>query len=246
MTYDKNKEKSDIERIKELMAKSLKPYETFNFRCQECGNCCRNRQTPIAVMGYDVYNIAKALDMEVKDVILKKVEVERTEEKPFPMVYLKERLDGSCSLLRKGKCMVHSDKPIVCRVYPLGRFCVSGKFYYFSQGITCGGSNTDNEIRLEEWLKLFNIEEIDEECKLWTKMYVCCARHLDDLQKMKNPDIERIKNFSDIILMVCYLMFDTKKSLMENIQNNFEMLKQTIPQIKKIEKDYDKQDFNSL
>ncbi len=230
-------ERNDNDRLQDYLSRSLGMDDDFSFECQMCGNCCRNRSQPIALMGYDTFNIAKALGVTIGEVFDKYVRVEIGKELPFPTVYLKERLDSSCSLLRKGKCMVQQDKPVVCRVYPLGRMYYKNKFVYFTQNDCCSGSGK-NKIKLKDWLENFNLEELDEVSALWTKMFSCCCTHLMNIVK-KNKGQEAVAKFSTRILLSCYLMYDTNKSLMENIENNFEKLRVDFPKIKKYEKRFE-------
>ncbi len=143
----KEKEERDKKRLQEYLDRSLDYEEEFNFACMMCGNCCRKRKDPIGLTGYDLYNIAKSLRVNIEDLFEKCVRVEVEPSFPIPRVYLNERDDGSCRLLRKGKCTIQKDKPVVCRNFPLGRMFYKDKFYYFTQDDTCAGTG-QNKIKL--------------------------------------------------------------------------------------------------
>lgn len=97
-----------FDRAKYYLDHILKPEDKFVFQCQMCGNCCRNRSESILLSGADTFRIAKQLEMSVPATIDKYTTFGIGKDSKLPLLYLRERLDGSCSLLRKGKCTVQS------------------------------------------------------------------------------------------------------------------------------------------
>lgn len=63
------------------------------------------------ITGYDIFRLASALKIEPIEVIKKYTRGYVGNNSKLPVLVLKERPDGSCSLLRNGKCSVHSNKP---------------------------------------------------------------------------------------------------------------------------------------
>ena len=63
-----------LEKLKEKLSKGelefLTEYSEFEFACDQCGHCCRNRDD-ILLTPYDIYNLVKATGKTV-DEILKK------------------------------------------------------------------------------------------------------------------------------------------------------------------------------
>lgn len=200
--------------VKKLIDNPMKPTDTFKFSCKACGNCCRNRQEPILMTGYDVFRIAKGLRIEMPEVVTKYTIGYVGGTSNLPVLTLKERQDGSCSLLRKGKCMVHENKPLVCAIYPLGRYYLPAekRFGYFEQPIYCG---TDEEHTLEEWLNIFNVHKCDEASSLWATVITKLA---EQTMKIKEPeDIERMAN---ILAVALYFDYDTSKSYADQLAHN--------------------------
>ena len=62
---------------------------------------------------YEIARIAEVLSMSTTDVIAKHTSEGGT--------VLRQREDGGCSLLDGKHCGVHRGRPLVCRLYPLGR-----------------------------------------------------------------------------------------------------------------------------
>lgn len=82
----------------------------FSFNCQACGACCHNKV--IEIGPYETARLAANRGLPVE-------EFRRllTEEDG---VTLLNRPDGSCVFLEGGRCAVHPDRPLVCRMFPIG------------------------------------------------------------------------------------------------------------------------------
>lgn len=206
---------SDIEEVKK---RSLKPNDTFKFTCRMCGKCCRNRTDPVVLTGYDVYRVAQALNISVEEVVMNKTELTLGSQSNLPILYLKERLDGSCSLLRKGKCTVHQNKPVVCAIYPLGRVYSKDTIYYVTQPDTCGEED-GKEWTLQEWLDEFNIDNIQEETNAWTKIIMGLQNFTSNKRNKLTPEI------LTTITTYLYGNLDIHKPYAPQVEENIEKLK---------------------
>lgn len=82
----------------------------FSFRCHACNRCCRDKT--IQVNPYELARLSRGLGLPVAEVI---------ERYTDGGVHLRQREDGSCVFLGAAGCGVHGDRPLVCRLYPLGR-----------------------------------------------------------------------------------------------------------------------------
>lgn len=207
----------------------LKPDDTFHFECEMCGRCCRNRDEPILITGADIYRIAKALGTTMMDVVSKKTVGYIGDTSHLPVLVLKERLDGSCSLLRKGRCMVHQDKPAVCALFPLGRFSDlrDGSFHYFVNPRSCQHGKSDGkEWTLQEWLDEFNICESEKLTSAWNRLIggVTMVTFKMDKEKIKGPLL-------DALLGALYLDYDTSVSYIEQVESHMEQLKVFFKQV---------------
>ena len=113
-----------------------------------CGRCYRNRSKPILITGADIYRIARALDVTMMEAIEDNTIGYIGENSHMPVLVLKERLDGNCLLLRKGRCKVHQGKPAVCALYTLGRIYdfQDGSFHYFVNPVTCQSNRKDGKM----------------------------------------------------------------------------------------------------
>jgi hypothetical protein len=83
----------------------------FSYRCRACSRCCYGKR--IQVNPYELARLARGLDTTTTDVIARFTVDGGTA--------LAVRGDRACVFLGPDGCTVHADRPLVCRLYPLGR-----------------------------------------------------------------------------------------------------------------------------
>lgn len=90
-----------------------KPDDAWSYACGQCGACCRGKD--FLVTPYDVARIAEALGTLPAEVLARYVDPSR------PMLRTTGE-DGQCVFFAPGTgCTIHTGRPAVCRLYPLGR-----------------------------------------------------------------------------------------------------------------------------
>jgi len=86
--------------------------EAFSYVCNRCSLCCRDKV--IQVNPYEVARLARGLGLST-------AEFRDRWTEDGAGARLTRREDGTCSFLGPQGCGVHPDRPLVCRIYPLGR-----------------------------------------------------------------------------------------------------------------------------
>ncbi len=238
----------EFDRAKYYLDHILKPEDKFVFQCQMCGNCCRNRLESIRLTGADVFHIAKQLKISVPEAVKKFTTFSIGKDSKLPLLYLRERLDGSCSLLRKGKCTVQSEKPAVCAIYPLGRMVIDKDqhYSYFTQPNYCLGDvgHTNGEVlsklpqdkaqailnapalksatySLEEWLSMFHIRPREKEHLAWNKLAMTCSAFIRKAIERTEPVEERaIEVLQAMYFHALYTDFRTDTAFLPQLQKN--------------------------
>ena len=84
----------------------------FSYQCAQCGKCCFHKR--IQVGPYEVLRIARNRSLSTRDCIRTYM------EKNGP--YLRIAENGACIFLHESGCLIHPDRPLACRTYPLGRW----------------------------------------------------------------------------------------------------------------------------
>lgn len=86
--------------------------EPFGYVCRRCSRCCRNKL--IQVNPYEIARLARNRGQSTG-------EFRATSTEDGAGNYLRRATDGTCIFLGPEGCTVHADRPLVCRLYPLGR-----------------------------------------------------------------------------------------------------------------------------
>ena len=89
----------------------------FSYECRRCRRCCSDKT--IRVNPYEVYRLSRRVGTSTTE-FLARYTIEGGTE-------LARRADGSCVFLGEQGCGVHQDRPLVCRLYPLGRHVRDGE-----------------------------------------------------------------------------------------------------------------------
>lgn len=84
--------------------------EPFGYVCARCNRCCRNKR--IQLNPYEAARLARAKDVSAAAF---------RERFTVDGLWLNQTETGACVFLGAEGCTVHADRPLVCRLYPLGR-----------------------------------------------------------------------------------------------------------------------------
>ncbi len=82
----------------------------YSYACNNCKRCCHDKL--IQVNPYEVARLADHLRVTTADFARDCLD---------DNVYLKRSANGACIFLNASGCGVHPNRPMVCRIYPLGR-----------------------------------------------------------------------------------------------------------------------------
>ena len=84
----------------------------FSYNCLRCNECCHGKL--IQVNPYEILKIANRLEISTSEVLSTYIMTDQP--------YLRQVENAACIFLGKDGCQIHSHRPTVCRIYPLGRF----------------------------------------------------------------------------------------------------------------------------
>ena len=92
------------------LAFDLSKQSPFFFKCQRCSACCSNKT--IKIEPSEILRLSRNFKINAKEFLETYCEGESA--------ILKNKADGTCIFLDSNGCSVHLDRPLVCRLYPLG------------------------------------------------------------------------------------------------------------------------------
>jgi Fe-S-cluster containining protein len=98
--------------------------EAFGYICGRCSKCCHDKE--IHVNPYEVARLARSLGETTSE-----FRVAWTRDGGGTS--LRQTEGGACVFLGPQGCTVHADRPLVCRLYPLGRHVLDDGTEWFSR-----------------------------------------------------------------------------------------------------------------
>ena len=81
---------------------------------------------------YDVYRLTSGLNCRFEDLLINKLDLNVVEGIILPNLKMSGRNESCAFLDEEGRCSIHSIRPGICRIFPLGRIYEDGSFQYFS------------------------------------------------------------------------------------------------------------------
>lgn len=138
--------------------------ETSN--CEGCHKCCTGMGTSIVLDPYDVWNLKKSTGKTFEELLgLGYLELNMVDGLILPNLKMNEQ--DRCSFLNEeGRCSVHTSRPGICRLFPLGRVYDGEGFQYFLQKGQCAKDNLA-KVKVKKWIDIDSVAENQEFINTW-------------------------------------------------------------------------------
>ncbi len=161
----------------------FKPIENgrFRFNCHKeiaCfTDCCAKLR--LILTPYDILRLKNRLGMSSTQFLEKFTETLIDNNSRFPMVKLKMsgQEDGRCPFVTPDGCTIYEDRPIACRLYPVGNASAfagskthTKEKFFLVQETHCLGFKEDREWTLDEWLSHEGVKEYNSINEPWMKI----------------------------------------------------------------------------
>lgn len=126
--------------------------------CQGCHKCCTSMGTSIVLDPYDVWLLKEHLGKTFQELLNEgKLELNMVDGLILPNLRMGE--EDKCAFLSgEGRCTIHSARPGICRLFPLGRVYEEGGFKYFLQKGECIKENR-TKVKVRKWIDAVDIED---------------------------------------------------------------------------------------
>jgi Fe-S-cluster containining protein len=212
--------------------------DIFEFRCRSCGKCCKNRED-ILLNPRDVYNLATALKLTNKQVIDQYCEVYIGRDSQIPIVRLKPKgVNRACPLLKGTRCSVHSLKPTICALFPIGRVMSSEdapeelglgnpkEIQYIISPAGCASLRKKQTVRA--WLEAFNIPVDDYFFIAWNKTLFELIKIIKRLDPVSNENSLVTKMLNSAICQAVYLDYSAEEEFLPQFDSNIIKILKTL------------------
>ncbi len=119
--------------------------------CEGCHSCCEDMGDSIILDPLDVYLLQKNLGVTLESLIEKKIELRMVDGLILPNMMMSEETNCCVFLTDEGRCSIHSFRPGICRLFPLGRIYDEQGLSYFLQSEGCVKQNR-SKVKVSKWL----------------------------------------------------------------------------------------------
>lgn len=166
--------------------------------CKGCSSCCRGMGNSIILDPLDIQRLSTGLKKSCEELLNEYLELNVADGLILPNLRMTDREDA-CVFLRDGRCSIHSIRPGICRIFPLGRFYENHSFQYFLQIHECPAPGK-SKIKIRKWIDMPDIRRYEKYIADWHYF-------LKPLQEyaMEFEHGENIKTLSMYILQQFYL-----------------------------------------
>lgn len=152
--------------------------------CHGCSKCCSSDMgQSILLDPLDVYRLMHGLGRDFDSLIFRELELSLVDGLIQPHMRMSGKSapvyeNGSdepvvhdipvgCQFLSEdGRCSIHSIRPGICRLFPLGRVYEGGKFKYFLQKNECISENR-SKVKVSKWIDTENLELYERFVRKW-------------------------------------------------------------------------------
>lgn len=142
--------------------------------CEGCSSCCQGMGESILLDPYDAWNLTTHLGMSFDKLLEGPIELHVEEGLILPNIRMTESNDkllnneqpktdsgdlGQCSFLNnEGRCSIHSFRPGICRLFPLGRNYDGDTMSYFFLKDACPATGK-TKVKVQKWIDTPDIKK---------------------------------------------------------------------------------------
>lgn len=183
--------------------------------CHGCSACCQGMGNSVILDPWDIYQLCSGLQTGFEGLMAEHIELNIADRLILPDLRMAGQ-DQACTFLdAQGRCSIHSFRPGMCRLFPLGRFYEEHGFRYFLQVHECPKSDK-GKVKIKKWLDLPDLKRYER--------FVCDWHdYLKELREKVEADPGQIKPVSMELLNRFYAMpYDLNKDFYEQFYRRLE------------------------
>lgn len=134
--------------------------------CKGCSSCCQGMGQSIVLDPLDIWYLKTNLDMSFEELMKKNIELQVVDHVILPNLKMDDTSEKCNFLDENGRCSIHSFRPGICRIFPLGRIYENHSFQYFLQVNECEKKNR-TKIKVSKWIDCRNVKENQQFIAEW-------------------------------------------------------------------------------
>lgn len=119
--------------------------------CKGCSACCQGMGSSIVLDPLDVFRLTEYLGKGFQELLEECLELNVVDGVILPNLRMTGEKEACAFLNEEGRCAVHTARPGICRLFPLGRYYENGDFSYFLQTKECRKENR-TKVKISKWI----------------------------------------------------------------------------------------------
>lgn len=168
--------------------------------CEGCSACCHDMGSSIILDPLDFHRISLHLGLSFEALLEDKIELNIVDGVILPNLKMSSGQGSPCGFLdNNGRCSIHSCRPGICRIFPLGRLYENGGFSYILQTKECKKENR-SKVKVSRWIDTPDIKANQQFVTDWHYF----LKDVHD-RLLENGDEEYIKKITLQILQCFYI-----------------------------------------
>jgi len=189
--------------------------------CNGCSDCCRDVGDLVVLTPFDVYEMVSYLGVNFNELLGDKIQLRENNKILLPYLKMKDE-NKYCSFLNKeGRCMIHSKRPNICRLFPLGRVYENNDFKYFLQVGNCPKENL-KDVKVREWVGIENYDKNKKFILDWhnfIKALTFRLKFIRDEEELKEVNQILLDSFYNIKVNDGESFYSAFEKIMPNVKN---------------------------
>lgn len=134
--------------------------------CDGCSECCHGVGPYIILNPFDLYQLTSFLTKSFDDLIEGSIELSVEDKVTLPNLMMVASTEACVFLGADERCQVHSARPSICRLFPLGRYYEDKDFKYIFKAGECPKPNL-SKVKVKKWIDIENYAENKEFILAW-------------------------------------------------------------------------------
>ncbi len=119
--------------------------------CKGAAACCHGMGASIILDPFDIYRLTTELGKSFEELLTDRIELHVVDGIILPNLRMVGEEEHCAFLNQNGKCDIHTSRPGICRIFPLGRYYDNHDFHYFLQQNECS-HNSRTKVKVEKWI----------------------------------------------------------------------------------------------
>ena len=167
--------------------------------CKGCSSCCRGMGQSVILDPLDCFRLTENLHCTLETLLAGKLELNVVDGIVLPNLKMGGQEECCGFLSSDGRCQVHSFRPGICRLFPLGRIYEDQGFQYFLQVHECK-MESRAKVKVRKWIDTPDVKRYEKFISDWHYFLKKVEKRIEEAQ-----DQTLVKNASLYVLKQFYL-----------------------------------------